>query len=268
MSKGRHYERTKRKKRRFRRRIRRFFKILLVISIIYVINFFSSARKEQKETEELLNTIEINEIAEEEKQPQKVQETEKMKKVKKLKEQYDDIVAWIEIEGTEINYPVMQGEDNDFYMSHNYKKEESKRGSIFLDKSYDWSIPSSNLLLYGHNNSKDGSIFADLIKYKKFDFYKKHKTIKFTTPEEDAEYEIISVFLSRVYYKNEENVFRYYYFINAENEEEYNEYVKNAKEASLYNTGKTAKYGDQLLTLSTCEYSQEDGRLVVVARKK
>ena len=78
---------------------------------------------------------------------------------------------------------------------------------------------------------------------------------------------ILSVFLSRVYYKNEKNVFRYYYFINADNEEQYNNYVQESKKASLYDTGKTAQYGEQLLTLSTCEYSQEDGRFVIVAKK-
>ena len=111
-------------------------------------------------------------------------------------------------------------------------------------------------------------MFADLIKYKDESFYKEHPTIKFTTADEDSEYEIISVFLSRVYYKSEKNVFRYYYFINAENEQEYNDYVNNAKAVSLYDTGKTAQYGDQLITLTTCEYSQEDGRFVVVGRKR
>ena len=75
------------------------------------------------------------------------------------------------------------------------------------------------------------------------------------------------MFLSRVYYKYETDVFRYYYFINAKDEQEFNQYVGNSKEASLYNIDATAQYGDQLLTLSTCEYSQEDGRLAVVARK-
>jgi len=110
-------------------------------------------------------------------------------------------------------------------------------------------------------------MFVDLLNYKNEDYYKTHKTIRFTTNEEDAEYEIISVFLSRVYYKTETDVFRYYYFINAENEEEFNEFVNNSKKASLYDIDATAQYGDQLLTLSTCEFSQKDGRLAVVAKK-
>lgn len=125
---------------------------------------------------------------------------------------------------------------------------------------------SSNYLIYGHRN-KQGLMFENLIKYNKEDFYKEHTKIKFTTTEDDSEYEIISVFYSRVYYKYEQNVFRYYYFVNAENEEKYNDFVNNAKKASIYNIEATAKYGDQLLTLSTCEYSQKNGRFAVVARK-
>lgn len=261
MSKGKRY---KEKKKSYRRIIRIIFIILLIISIIYLVTSFLKSKKEDEETQQLLSTIPVNEEIEETKN----EETEKMIKVKELKQQYPDIIGWIEIEGTNINYPVMQGEDNSYYMTHDYKKEKNKRGSIFLDKDYDWSIPSSNLLLYGHNIRNDTTMFSELLKYKEESFYNEHPIIKFTTPEEDAEYEIISVFLSRVYYKSEKNVFRYYYFINAENEEEYNEFVENAKKASLYDTGKTAKYGEQLITLSTCEYSQEDGRFAIVARKK
>lgn len=123
-------------------------------------------------------------------------------------------------------------------------------------------------MMYGHNNSKDGTMFADLLKYKEKSFYESHPTIKFTIPEEDAEYEIISTFISRIYYKSEKDVYRWYYFIDAGNEAKYNEYVDNVKKLALYDTGKTAIYGEQLITLVTCEYSYDDGRLAVVARKK
>ncbi len=192
--------------------------------------------------------------------------TERILQLEELKKQNNDIIGWIKIENTLINYPVLQCEDNNFYMTHNYKKEYSAEGSIFLDKDYNWELPSSNLLLYGHNN-KNKTMFAELLNYKEESYYKEHPTIRFTTLAEDKTYEIIAVFKSRVYYKSEKDVFRYYYFINAENEEEYNNYINESKKASLYDTGKTATYGDQLLTLSTCEYSQEDGRFVVVAKK-
>ena len=253
-------EKRLQKDRKRRKILTRIFLVILIIAICYIGFIFFRTEDEQKETDELLNTVAIDETEITE------TKTERMLQLEKLKEEYPNIVAWIEIEGTNINYPVMQTDNNDYYVKHNHKGEETRRGAIFLDKDYDWSIPSSNLLVYGHNN--DGTMFSELLDYKSEEFYKEHPTIKFTTEQEDVEYEIIAVFLSRVYYKSEKNVFRYYYFVNAENEEEYNNYVENAKKASLYDTGKTAQYGDQLLTLSTCEYSQDDGRFVVVARKK
>ena len=216
--------------------------IILICSISYItISKYINYRK-QKEQQEVLNNIKINEeeITEE--------TTERMLKLKELQKENSDIVGWLEIERTGINYPVLQTNNNDYYLTHTYKKENSKNGSIFLDKDYNFSIPSSNLLIYGHN-------------------YKKHPNIRFTTEKWDSTFEIIAVFKSRVYYKDETNVFRYYYFINAENEEEYNYYIEQCKKASLYNIGTSAKYGDQLLTLSTCDYSTANGRFAVVARK-
>lgn len=253
--------------------------ILITLSIIYIINIFLDKKQAIQESK-LLDKIEINEnqvnetITEEivnESTQENIEETinqknERILKVQKLQEENPDIVGWLEIEGTSINYPVLQGDDNEYYMTHNYKKQKSKNGSIFLTKDYNWSIPSSNLLIYGHNLS-NGTMFQELLKYEKEDFYKKHPIIRFTTNNEDAEYEIISAFKSRVYYKSEKNVFRYYYFVNAKTEAEYNEFVQNAKKASLYNIDKTAQYGDQLITLSTCSYHVEDGRFAVVGRK-
>ena len=233
--------------------------IIIIASVIYIVKYFLN-KEEVKEESNLLNTINIDKA---DITPDK---TERMLQVEELQKKNSDIIGWIEIEGTNINYPVLQGEDNSFYMNRNYDKEESVYGSLFLDKDYDWKRGSNNLLIYGHN-MQDGSMFHDLLNYADKDYYEEHPIIRFTTPEEDAEYEIIAAFRSRVYYKSEKNVFRYYYFINPETEEEYDEFVKDAKKASLYDTGKTAEYGDQLITLSTCAYHTEDGRFAVVARK-
>ena len=111
-------------------------------------------------------------------------------------------------------------------------------------------------------------MFKDLLKYEKKEFFEQHKTIRFTTAEADKEYEIISVFKSKVHNKTEKNVFRYYDFINSKSEKEYNNFVKQAKEASLYDTKNTAEYGDNLITLITCAYHIDDGRFVVIAREK
>ena len=233
----------------------------MIITIFLIAKYFIQENKDKKEIENILDNININEddITE--------QKTKRMLQLEELKKQNEDIIGWIEINGTNINYPVMQTTDNEFYMTHNYKKEYSAIGSLFLDKDYNWELPSTNLLIYGHNN-KNETMLQNITNYKNESYYKEHPNIKFTTINEDAEYEIIAAFYSRVYYKNEKNVFRYYYFINANNKEEFDNYVNESKKASIYNTGKTAEYGDQLLTLSTCSYHTENGRFAVVARKK
>ncbi|MBQ6991778.1 MAG: class B sortase [Clostridia bacterium] len=265
MAKGKHSN-SKSRKRRFKikskAKIFRLFLILILIVTVILLIVRLSNRNSAKNDEEFQQIANDNFKIQEENV-----KTERMLKLEELQKENSDIVAWLQIEDSNINYPILQTTDNSFYMTHNYKKEYSIDGSLFLDKDYDWSIPSSNLLIYGHNNRGSKEMFVDLLKYKDEEFYNSHKTIRFTTNEEDAEYEIIAVFLSRVYYKSETNVFRYYYFINANNEEEFNEYVEESKKASLYDIEATAKYGDQLLTLSTCEFSQEDGRFAVVARK-
>ena len=237
--------------------------IILVCSIVLIIRLKIDEyinNQKQIEISQVIDTIDIPDI---DITPEK---TERMLQVIELQKENPEVVGWLEIAGTNISYPVCQADNNDYYLTHSYKKEKVTGGSPFLDKDYDFTIPSSNLLIYGHRNKK-GLIFEDLIKYQDEQFYKEHKLIRFTTATEDTTYEVMSVFNSRVYYQDETNVFRYYYFVNAENKAEYDEFVENCKKASLYDTGVTAEYGDQLLTLSTCEYSQEDGRFAVVARK-
>lgn len=255
------------------------FLIVFFIIIIFMINIIgilyeksndADSEKVKKHMEDNLinDDNKFNELDENEEYTNVLFDTERISKLKELQDQNNDIVGWLEIPNTNISYPILQGFDNSYYMNHNYKKRFSKNGSLFLDKAYDWNKPSENLLIYGHNNRGTDEMFVELLKYKEESFYKEHPIIRFTTAKEDAIYEIISAFLSRVYYKRESNVFRYYYFINAEKEEDFDYYVSESKKASLYNIETTAEYGDQLITLSTCDYSQKDGRFVVVARKK
>lgn len=248
--------------------------MLIIISSIYIIKYYKNVYTTKKESY-LLDEIYISKDITHEKDEHTLdheteipiaEKTERMLKLEELQKENSDIIGWIEIENTDINYPVLQGEDNDYYMNHNYKKEYSMNGSIFLDKDYNWNPPSSNLLIYGHN-MKNSTMFQTLLKYRDITYYEDHPIIRFTTNLEDSNYEIISAFNSRVYYKSEQDVFRYYYFIDAKDEEEYNEFVENAINASLYDTNKTAVYGEQLMTLSTCSYHVKDGRFVVVAKK-
>lgn len=241
--------------------IRTMLVIVFVISIAVLLLHLYNTNKEKQDNQNILENIKIDtaEVTEE--------RTEKMIQLEELQKENEEIIGWLEIAETNINLPVCQAQDNSYYLTHNYKKEKATSGALFLDKDFDLDKPSTNYLIYGHRN-KNGTMFEDLMKYKDEQFFKSHPTIKFTTTKEDTEYQIIAVFFSRVYYKDEQNVFRYYQFVNAENETEYNEYISNCKKASIYDTGATAEYGEQLLTLSTCEYSQEDGRFAIVAKKK
>ncbi len=251
--------------------LRRTFYILLYIAIFlsfsYIVMYYINM-KNTKAQSNLLNEIHIDTTSiPQDDEPTKPIKTERMLKLEELQKENSDIIGWIEISDTNINYPVLQGTDNDFYMTHNYEKKYASSGSIFLDKDYSWEPQSTNLLIYGHN-MKNGTMFKDLLKYKDKNFFDSHPSFRFTTVNEDMNFEIISVFQSKVYYKHEQNVFRYYYFINAKNEDEFNSFVTNAKNASLYDTTKTANYGDLLMTLSTCAYHTEDRKICCSCKEK
>lgn len=193
--------------------------------------------------------------------------TEKvMRKYAEIYKKNSDLVGWLQIPGTKINYPVMQNAQvADFYLYRNFYKEESRHGCLFAQEQSDPLAPSDNITIYGHN-MKDGSMFAGLMDYKKQSFYKDHKKIIFDTIHEEHTYEIVSVFVTTV---SIGEGFHYYKFINAADEGEFDTFVKNCKALSLYDTGVSAEYGDKLICLSTCEYNYEsvNGRLVVVAKQ-
>lgn len=175
------------------------------------------------------------------------------------------LIGWLKIDDTNIDYPVMQTSDNTYYLDHNYNQEYDKNGSIFLDYNCSVYPRSTNMIVYGHH-MKSGNMFGNLQKYAKESYGKKHSVITFDTIYEKAQYQVMYVFRSQVY--NEDDiVFKYYQFIEANSETEFNSYMQEMSELSLYDTGVTAEFGDSLLTLSTCDSSQTDGRFVVVAKR-
>lgn len=175
------------------------------------------------------------------------------------------LIGWLKIDDTNIDYPVMQTSDNTYYLDHNYNQEYDKNGSIFLDYNCSVYPRSTNMIVYGHH-MKSGNMFGNLQKYAKESYGKKHAVITFDTIYEKAQYQVMYVFRSQVY--NEDDiVFKYYQFIEANSETEFNSYMQEMSELSLYDTGVTAEFGDSLLTLSTCDSSQTDGRFVVVAKR-
>ena len=180
-----------------------------------------------------------------------------------IHEQNTDFVGWISIDGTNINYPVMQTIDNpNFYLKRGFEKQYSNYGVPYVQENCALGI-SDNVVIYGHHMN-NGSMFADLCKYEREDFYREHTTIHFDTLSSLGEYEIVAAFKTVAY---SEDGFKYYHFVNAEDENAFDAFVSQCKALALYDTGVDAEYGDKLLTLSTCEYSCTNGRMVVVAKQ-
>ncbi len=175
------------------------------------------------------------------------------------------LIGWLKIDDTIIDYPVMQTSDNEYYLEHNFNQEYDKNGSLFLDYACSVYPRSTNLIIYGHH-MKSGQMFGQLQRYAKESYGEKHSLIQFDSIYEKATYQVMYVFRSQVY-NDDDFVFKYYQFIDANSEEEFNSYMSEMEEMSLYDTGVTASYGDSLLTLSTCDNSQTDGRFVVVAKR-
>ena len=184
---------------------------------------------------------------------------------KTLYEKNKKLIGWLKIDDTNIDYPVMQTNNNEYYLDHNFNQEYDKNGSLFLDCECSIYPRSTNLIIYGHH-MKSGSMFGNLQKYAKESYGKEHAIIQFDSIYEKATYQVMYVFRSQVYNEND-IVFKYYRFIEANSKEEFDSYMKEMAALSLYDTGVTAEYGDSLLTLSTCDHSQEDGRFVVVAKR-
>lgn len=246
---------------------------LLVCSLLFLISTYqvSGYYADAKQAEEEFSFLAENVVqAEKEKEPeQKIEGNGEgsippLQKYEELFQVNNDMAGWLRIEDTPINYPVMYTPDNpDYYLKHSFSKAYSVYGVPYIAEHCNPSEPSDNVIIYGHHMN-NGSMFAGLLKYEDKAFYKQHKRIHFDTLTETGEYEVLAVFKTTVY---DDTGFPYYLFSDAETEEEFTNYVKQCKEMSLYDTGTTAEYGDKLLTLSTCEYSNTNGRFVVVAKK-
>lgn len=174
------------------------------------------------------------------------------------------MVGWMQIEGTKIDYPVMHTpNDPEYYLHKDFYEKYSGHGCLFIEAACDVNQPSDNITIYGHN-MKDGSMFATILKYRNKSFWKDHRYIYFDTLNERHTYEVFAVFTTTA---TKGSGFTYHHFVNASDESSYRNFVDNCKRISLYDTGITPSYGDKLITLSTCEYSQQNGRFVIVARR-
>ncbi len=178
--------------------------------------------------------------------------------------QNPDIIGWIRIEGTALNYPVMQTPGRpDYYLKRGFDGQPSDYGVPYAAEACSIDPASDNITIYDHH-MKGGSrpqsvkLFGALDGYTDEAFWRQHPIIRFDTRAGFGEYAVLAVF------KTTPAAFPYHEFVNAADEAEFDAYVRRCRGLALYDTGVAASYGDKLITLSTCEYTQADGRLVVV----
>lgn len=215
--------------------------------------------EQQKEMEQI--------VQEKEKEKKQKEEAEILTQYKNLYKENSDLVGWIKIEGTVIDYPVMQtaaGPDFNYYLHKDWNKEDSNEGTPFLDYRNDIR-KSNNLVIYGHN-MKAGTMFGSLKKYKEKKYYEANPIINFDTLYEKGQYQVIGVVITDY----TQQPISYDDDPNYSTKEEFETYVKNIKENSLYEIEETAEYGDKLISLVTCNRlsaNDEKTRLIVVAKK-
>ncbi len=238
------------------------FSTVFIISASMIIKSYYDGYKSAKEFSQITELIRTPEIKKSE-QAEQIEQTDltAAEKYADLYTRNNDFIGWIKIDGTNIDYPIMQASDRkDYYLRRNFDKEYSYYGTPYIAE--DCIIgESDNIVIYGHN-MKNGTMFSAIEKYFSKNFYNEHQNINFDTLDGYGVYQIVSVFKT-----TDDDEFKYHRFTKAASENEFDQFIQNCKKRALYDTGVTAQYGDKLITISTCEYSAENGRLVVVAKK-
>jgi sortase B len=168
----------------------------------------------------------------------------------------EDIIGWIQVPETNIDYPVVQGMDNDFYLNHDIKRNQAKHGSIFMD--YRNMINDQNLIIYGHH-MKDGTMFKDLTKFKEEDFFHTQKDFYLDMGKGKERYQIFSVSVL----SGDINYLKIFF----ETQEEFSSYIEEIKKDAYFYRDFELKEDTKLLTLSTCSYEFNNARTVIHAYK-
>lgn len=254
-----------------------------IVCGIYVLTDLGQRKADENMNEGIRETLELNASGSFSISPQKVEEVKKeqpkiMDKFIDLYAQNSDLIGWIKI-GHYIDYPVLlEKDDLDYYLTHNFNKEESVSGSIFIDNHIEPFTDANNLVIYGHNMSS-GEYFSTLNYYNPYsskkagvsDYYKEYPTLSFDTLYEEGTYKIFAAMYINV---DEQNGYPYPYYQKRQFKSEYEfmDFMGNIMDRSVFYTDVDVEYGDQIITLSTCfwlPFSREqlDARFVVFARK-
>ncbi len=212
----------------------------------------------------------IEEIPSPPKPEKPVEEQFEAKILPKFEEMYkqnNDLVGWINVPNTMIDYPILQAEDNDYYLHRNFEKKKVFEGIPFMDfRNVLGPELHDNTLIYGHNMGVKGTIFTELMRYQNIDFYKKSPVINVDTLYDEGQWKVIAAYEANTEPQFGE-VFEYYNFVVAETQEDLDWYLDEIKKRSFYTTDVDVELGDKLVTLQTCVNDKYETKLVVVARR-
>lgn len=238
--------------------------LLFVISVSYILSFFVGI----KQNENMYNNL--ADLKTETPAPSLVYPKGYLEEFGILYGENKDIAGWIEIAGTQLNYPVVQTTDNDFYLKHNFYKEKERHGTPFIDMRNNSYPLDFNTIIYGHNMKSDNQMFSELQNYYKgknaLNYYRKHPIINFDTVYEKSQWKVFAVFTYNVN-NNSTDYFQYCNMLNPKDEDEFEAFMHQVRRRSVFNIPVDVISSDKIITLSTCYYEYDGQRLIVMARK-
>lgn len=239
--------------------LKRLFDILIIVLVIVIITstiLLISKKKEEKETFTEVKESTIPYV-EEEKEEISIED-----EIKELKNSYNnnDIIGIISIKGGDLNTPVVQTKDNQYYLKYSLTKKRSIIGAVFMD--YRVNSNSKQINIYGHNSTKYKPPFQKLEKYLEKSYYKDHNILELKVNNEKKSYEIFSIVIADKVGTEEHMNIKY------KTDKEYYNHFKRLKNRSLYDTGVNIEESDNVLVLQTCIYGKYKGKLLVIVAKE
>ncbi|MFZ7120512.1 MAG: class B sortase [Eubacteriaceae bacterium] len=236
----------------------RTFSVVLIMGSITVMGvYFYQIYNNNKIYKEIRNEVELEQREDESEETMTEEERLSLKHAY-LSNINKDTVGWIHVPDTVIDYPVVMGENNRYYLNKDFKKNIANAGAIFMDYRNQDTIKDKHIIIYGHH-MKDGSMFKELVEYKNKDFFENSKIIMFETPESITQWEVFSVYVTDVGFN--------YIETNFNTDAQFLSFIKTIQKKSKFNSKIILDATDRILTLSTCTYEMKNARFVVHARQ-
>ena len=234
--------------------------IVLIVSAVYMISYFGETNTHTSLVEETRSNYNEALLIK--------NSSGTYKSFDLLLQKNPDTLGWITIPNTPVDYPIVQCEDNDYYLTHDFSGNKSRYGTLFFDAANHITRQRTdqNLVIYGHE-MRDGAMFGKLKSYKNVNFYKENPTFSMRTLYNDNKYKIFAIIITNASPEQDNGYVFNYRQGSFSSQIEFLEWTYDVKERSIINTGVDVKENDSVITLSTCTGEFEDARLVIFARK-